>query len=190
MQITPSKKHFSKKHFKSLRTFLTISTALGGLSLSSTILIGCGGGGTPKPEPTPTPDPTKFSMGYTGRLRDENDHAVLGTFLFEGKRYPTNDKGEFTVALSAPIGGGVARIEAGTNYYTRVDNVNLMADSIGQHCVPTGNYTLDSGNFRLNVPVADGATISLGTFRLYTTENAVPPPCLNSSNGSNNTNGQ
>jgi hypothetical protein len=141
-------------------------------------LIGCGGGGAPAPAPTPTPDPNAFT-GYTGRLLDESDAAVQGVFIFEGQRYTTNAKGEFSVPITGSSTGGNARIEAGTTYFTRVDNAKLPADSVGQRCVPQGNTTLTNVTFRLNIPVATGESVALGTFRLYTKVGGVPPPCLN-----------
>jgi hypothetical protein len=142
------------------------------------VTLACGGGGTPDPSTKATPAPEVVTQ-YTGRLRDDNDAIVQGIFVFEGQRYPTNAQGEFVVKLQDATSGGRVRIEAGTNYFNRVDNAKLPADAIGQRCVPQGNTSDTSVTFLLTAPVAKGETIALGTFRVFTNENAVPPPCLN-----------
>jgi hypothetical protein len=142
------------------------------------LTLACGGGGTPDPNTKATPAPESVTQ-YTGRLRDDNDAIVQGVFVFEGQRYPTNTQGEFVVKLQDATNGGRARIEAGTNYFSRVDNAKLPADAIGQRCMPQGNTSNTSITFPLSAPVAKGETVALGTFRVFTNENAVPPPCLN-----------
>jgi hypothetical protein len=159
--------------------FVTFVMIIPLLSMILMVLMtqGCGGGGSPSP--TPTPDPNAFT-GYTGRLQDDNGNIVQGVFVFSGQRYTTNTKGEFSVSVPGGATGGTARIEAGTNYFTRVDNNNFPADSVGQRCMPQGNSLLTTVSFRLNVTVSVGQTVSLGTFRLFNKDNdAIPPPCLN-----------
>jgi hypothetical protein len=150
--------------------------SFGSIAALLLVTLACGGGGTPDPNTQATPE---VVTQYTGRLRDDNDAVVKGVFVFEGQRYTTNAQGEFVVKLPDATTGGRVRIEAGTNYYSRVDNAKLAADAVGQHCVPQGNTNDTNITFVLNAPLAKGETIALGTFRVFTNENAVPPPCLN-----------